>query len=150
MFWIGPHGLDLRSKTRNRRYRGRCGVGIERLRWCQERRGWQVYRKVGRVNVVSYWGPYWVESLWSCCTNDEGINVIYKVFSWGTSIHCPGNPGRQWEVVLPWPHILEGWNCRMRSWKLPCWRMCLSLASLSMRRIPLIMLYQWWGNQRNL
>ena len=77
-------------------------------------RGWQVHRKWDRGHVVRYWGPSWVESLWSCCTNYGGINVSHKLFYWGASIHRLGNPGHQWEVVLPWPHGLERWCCRMR------------------------------------
>ena len=62
------------------------------------------------------WDPSWAGFLWSCFTNDGRIYVSHKALSWGASIRLPGNLGHQWEVVLPRPHRLEGWRCRMRSW----------------------------------
>ena len=100
MSWIGPPGLDLMNKIRNLQHRGRRGVGIELLRWSQERMGWQVHQKIGRGSVVRPWGSYWAESLGLYCTNDGGIDVGHKAFSWGASIHLLGQPGCQLEVLL--------------------------------------------------
>ena len=115
MSLIGPPGLDMMNKTRNRQHRGRRGVGIELLICYDERLGCQVYQQGGRVRVVRPWGPSLAESLWSYCTNDGGIDVGHKAFSWGDIIYLLGNPGRQLEVLLQWPHRLEGRRCIIRS-----------------------------------
>ena len=112
----GPPGLDLMNRTQSGQHRGRWGVGVEILIWSEGGMGCQVYQKWGKGHVERPWGPSWAESLWSHFTNYGGIDGGDKAFSWGASIHLLEKPGRKLEVVLQWPHHLEGWCFRMRSY----------------------------------